>query len=181
MNMLHRAPEEPNLGAENTENFGTEKPEETLTPVDQRALEIVQAGTRRLEVSNERKPYLSATENRTFQTIRKSPSPDFKDRWKGSNSPKITSSVGQSSYRKSKEGFRKPDEGKQKTFFELCQQVENFSDQLATALKPLAPLLKKGQLWEWTTTQETSFTEARKTLSEVKDVAFYNPRPWIRP
>ena len=50
--MLHRATEEPDLGAElkrffATENFGTEKPEETLAPVDQQALEIVQAATRR--------------------------------------------------------------------------------------------------------------------------------------
>jgi hypothetical protein len=63
-----------------------------------------------------------------------------------------------------------------RSFFGLCQQVGNFSDQLAAALDPLSPLLKTGYTWEWTTQHEEAFTAARTLLSTVRDLAFYDPK-----
>jgi hypothetical protein len=45
---------------------------------------------------------------------------------------------------------------------------------VAESLKPLSPLLKKGYIWEWTTAQDQAFQNARKALSEITDLAFYN-------
>jgi hypothetical protein len=61
-----------------------------------------------------------------------------------------------------------------RSFFGLCQQVGNFSDQLSTALDPLSPLLKTGCTWEWTTHHEEAFRAARTLLSTVRDLAFYD-------
>jgi hypothetical protein len=61
-----------------------------------------------------------------------------------------------------------------RAFHGLCQQVGNFSTKVAESLKPLSPLLKKGMLWEWTTTHEDAFLKARKALSEMHDLAFYD-------
>ena len=62
-----------------------------------------------------------------------------------------------------------------RSFFGLCQQVGSFSDKIAAALDPLSPLLKKSFTWEWTTTHEAAFNKARCTLSEVTELAFYDP------
>ena len=62
-----------------------------------------------------------------------------------------------------------------RAFFGLCQQVGNFSNRISTALGPLAPLLKKGYLWEWTTTHSDAFTNARSALSDIDQLAFYDP------
>ncbi|KAK4021711.1 hypothetical protein OUZ56_003620 [Daphnia magna] len=40
-------------------------------------------------------------------------------------------------------------------------------------LNPHSLLLKKGLMWEWTTTHEDAFLKARKALSETHDLAFY--------
>ncbi|XP_045025183.1 uncharacterized protein LOC123469907 [Daphnia magna] len=63
-----------------------------------------------------------------------------------------------------------------RSFFGLCQQVGHFSDQLAAALDPLSPLLKAGYAWEWTTRHDETFCAARKLLSAVHDLAFYDPK-----
>ena len=63
-----------------------------------------------------------------------------------------------------------------RSFFGLGQQVGDFSDRLAATLAPLSPLLKKGYAWEWTEVHERAFRAARTELSEVKDLAFYDPR-----
>jgi hypothetical protein len=63
-----------------------------------------------------------------------------------------------------------------RSFFGLCQHVGYFSDQLATALDPLSPLLKTGYPWEWTTQHEEASTAARRLLSTVRDLAFYDPK-----
>ena len=62
-----------------------------------------------------------------------------------------------------------------RAFFGLCQQVGNFSNRISTALGPLAPLLKKGYLWEWTTAHSDAFTNARSALSDIDKLAFYHP------
>ena len=61
-----------------------------------------------------------------------------------------------------------------RSFHGLCQQVGHFSTKDAESLKPLSPLLKKGLIWEWTTTHEEAFLRARETLSGISDLAFYN-------
>ncbi|KAI9550940.1 hypothetical protein GHT06_000605 [Daphnia sinensis] len=63
-----------------------------------------------------------------------------------------------------------------RAFHGLCQQVGNFSTKVAESLKPLSPLLKKGLMWEWTTTHEDAFLKARKALSETHDLAFYDQK-----
>ena len=62
-----------------------------------------------------------------------------------------------------------------RAFFGLCQQVGNFSNRIATALGPLAPLLKKGYLWEWTTTHSNAFANTRSALSDTSELAFFDP------
>ncbi|XP_057368277.1 uncharacterized protein K02A2.6-like [Daphnia carinata] len=52
-----------------------------------------------------------------------------------------------------------------RAFHGLCQQVGNFSDDLASLLRPLAPLLRKDFLWEWTQQHEIDFQAARAALS----------------
>ncbi len=63
-----------------------------------------------------------------------------------------------------------------RSFFGLCQQVGNFSDQLSASLAPLAPMLNSGQIWEWTESHEKAFRAARVELSTVRDLAFYDPK-----
>ena len=62
-----------------------------------------------------------------------------------------------------------------RSFFGLCQQIGNFSDQIATALHPLAPLLKTSYSWEWTSSHDEAFTRARKLLCSPPYLAFYDP------
>jgi hypothetical protein len=64
-----------------------------------------------------------------------------------------------------------------RAFHGLCQQVGNFSDDLAALLRPLAPLLRKDFVWEWTQQHETDFQAARAALSSssVSKLAFYDP------
>ena len=40
---------------------------------------------------------------------------------------------------------------------------------------PLAPLLKKSYLWEWITTHSDAFANARPVLSDIGELAFYDP------
>ena len=62
-----------------------------------------------------------------------------------------------------------------RSFFGLCQQVGHFSDQISSALIPLAPLLKSGFAWEWTSVHDGAFRRAREALSNTKCLAFYDP------
>ena len=62
-----------------------------------------------------------------------------------------------------------------RSFFGLCQQVGNFSSQIAAALVPPSPLLKKNLVWEWTTFHDEAFKRAREKLSTAPDLSFYDP------
>ena len=62
-----------------------------------------------------------------------------------------------------------------RSFYGLCQQVGNFSDQIAGALVPLSPLLKKNIEWNWTSEHDEAFRAARNQLAIVQDLAFYDP------
>jgi hypothetical protein len=62
-----------------------------------------------------------------------------------------------------------------RAFHGLCQQMGNFSDNLAVALAPLYPLLKKNFHWEWTTQYEAAFNAAHFELSSPAELSFYNP------
>ena len=62
-----------------------------------------------------------------------------------------------------------------RAFHGLCQQVGNFSDNLATVLRPLAPLLRKDFAWEWTVQHEMDFKAARESLSSSSELSFYDP------
>ena len=64
-----------------------------------------------------------------------------------------------------------------RAFHGLCQQVGNFSDDLASLLRPLSPLLRKEFVWEWTPQHDTDFQAARAALSStsISELAFYNP------
>lgn len=62
-----------------------------------------------------------------------------------------------------------------RSFCGLCQQVGNFSTLLASTLLPLSPLLKKGFAWEWTSSHNDVFNKARLALSDVSELAFYDP------
>lgn len=62
-----------------------------------------------------------------------------------------------------------------RSFCGLCQQVGNFSTLLASTLLPLSPLLKKGFAWEWTSSHDDAFNKARLALSDVSELAFYDP------
>ena len=63
-----------------------------------------------------------------------------------------------------------------RAFFGLRLQVGNFSNKIATALGSLAPLLKKGYLWEWTTAQSDAFTNARSVLGKCRQFLEGLPR-----
>jgi hypothetical protein len=63
-----------------------------------------------------------------------------------------------------------------RSFFGLCKQIGHFSDQLATVLDPLSPLLKAGYAFQWTARHDEAFFAARKLLSTVHDLAFYDPK-----
>ena len=62
-----------------------------------------------------------------------------------------------------------------RAFQGLCQQVGNFSDGLAALLRPLAPLLRKDFLWEWTEQHDVHFKTARASLSSTATLSFYDP------
>ena len=62
-----------------------------------------------------------------------------------------------------------------RSFYGLCQQVGNFSDQIAGALVPLSPLVKKNVEWNWTSEHGEAFRAARNQLVIVPDLAFYDP------
>lgn len=61
-----------------------------------------------------------------------------------------------------------------RSFHGLCKQVGNFSTKVAESLKPLSPLLKKDLVWEWRTPHEDAFFKARKALSLMHDLSFYD-------
>jgi transposase InsO family protein len=61
-----------------------------------------------------------------------------------------------------------------RAFHGLCQQVGNFSDDLAPVLRPLAPLLRKEFVWEWTMQHEKDFKAARESLSSSSELSFYD-------
>ena len=63
-----------------------------------------------------------------------------------------------------------------RSFFDLCQQVGNFSSQVAAALSPLSSLLKKGTAWVWSVESQTTFEHARRVLTDVADLAFYDTK-----
>lgn len=62
-----------------------------------------------------------------------------------------------------------------RAFFGLCQQVGDFSNQIAAALSPLSLLLKKSYLWVWSISHDDAFQRARTVLSEVPELAYYDP------
>jgi hypothetical protein len=62
-----------------------------------------------------------------------------------------------------------------RAFHGLCQQVGNFSDDLAPVLRPLAPLIRKDFAWEWTVQHEKDFKAARESLSSSSELSFYDP------
>jgi hypothetical protein len=65
-----------------------------------------------------------------------------------------------------------------RAFHGLCQQMGNFSDNLAAALAPLSPLLKKNFQWEWTTQHDAAFNAARSELSSSAELTTQHyPRP----
>jgi hypothetical protein len=57
----------------------------------------------------------------------------------------------------------------------LCQQVWNFSDDLASLLRPLSPLLRKEFVWEWTPHQDFQAARAAWSSTSISKLAFYNP------
>ncbi|KZS02854.1 Uncharacterized protein APZ42_034560 [Daphnia magna] len=59
--------------------------------------------------------------------------------------------------------------------FSLCQQLGNVSHDISSALGPLSPLLKKGLIFEWTSTHNEVFTAARTALSAHHSLTFYDP------
>ena len=61
-----------------------------------------------------------------------------------------------------------------RSFSGLCQQVGNFSDKIATALLPLSPLVKASTSWIWLQSHEDAFLEARRLLSTVPILTYYN-------
>ncbi|XP_046449296.1 uncharacterized protein LOC124197793 [Daphnia pulex] len=62
-----------------------------------------------------------------------------------------------------------------RAFFGLCQQLGNVSHDISSALVPLSPLLKKGLIFEWTSTHDDAFKAARRALSAHHSLAFYDP------
>ena len=63
-----------------------------------------------------------------------------------------------------------------RSFNGLCQQVGNHSSQIAAALTPLSPLLKKSNAWDWLPCHEAAFISARKQLSAAPFVSFYDAK-----
>ena len=61
-----------------------------------------------------------------------------------------------------------------RSFNGLCQQVGNFCDKISEALGPLYFLLKKQTAWDWSESCEAAFQEARKMLSVVPILSFYD-------
>ena len=62
-----------------------------------------------------------------------------------------------------------------RSFCGLCQQIGHFSDKIARALVPLAPLLKSSYTWEWTALHDDAFRRARGLLCVPPCLAFYDP------
>jgi hypothetical protein len=61
-----------------------------------------------------------------------------------------------------------------RAFHGLCQHVRNFSGTLVPFLRPLAPLLQKDFVWEWTEQHKKDFKAARESLSPSSELSFYN-------
>ena len=62
-----------------------------------------------------------------------------------------------------------------RSFFGLANQTCHFSDEIADALAPLKPLLKKGNIFIWLPEHQTAFEKARSILSSKKTLAYYHP------
>ena len=74
------------------------------------------------------------------------------------------------------EEFPRPaDKTDLRSFNGLCQQVGLFSNEIATALAPFAPLLKKQAAFVWLADHDKAFVTARRLLSQVPALAYYDP------
>ena len=62
-----------------------------------------------------------------------------------------------------------------RSFNGLCQQVGLFSDEIAEALAPFSPLLKKQAAFTWLPDHDKAFIKARRLLSQVPALAYYDP------
>ena len=62
-----------------------------------------------------------------------------------------------------------------RSFCGLANQLSNSSQDIATALIPLSPLLKKGRMFQWLPEHQTAFETARSILSSEKTLAYYSP------
>lgn len=62
-----------------------------------------------------------------------------------------------------------------RSFNGLCQQVGLFSNEIAAALAPFAPLLKKQAAFVWLDDHDKAFVAARRLLSNVPALAYYDP------
>ena len=62
--------------------------------------------------------------------------------------------------------------------FRRCEpstgSASRLADDLAPVLRPLAPLLRKDFVWEWTEQHEKDFKAARESLSSSSELSFYN-------
>ena len=63
-----------------------------------------------------------------------------------------------------------------RSFNGLCQQVGLFSDEIAEALAPFSPLLKKQVAFTWLPDHDKAFIKARRLLSQVPALAYYDPK-----
>ena len=62
-----------------------------------------------------------------------------------------------------------------RSFMGLANQLSNSSQDIATALIPLSPLLKKGRMFQWLPEHQMAFEKARTILSSEKTLAYYSP------
>ena len=90
--------------------------------------------------------------------------------------------IGQNGYRidpklsEALKNFPKPENiTDMRSFFGLANQTCNFSDEIAEALNPLKPLLKKQNTFLWLPEHEQAFEKARLILSSPKALAYYHP------
>ena len=61
-----------------------------------------------------------------------------------------------------------------RSFNGMCQQVGLFSDEIAEALAPFSPLLKKQAAFTWLPDHDKAFKLARHLLSQVPALAYYD-------
>ena len=61
-----------------------------------------------------------------------------------------------------------------RSFAGLCQQVGIFSNEIAAALAPFSPLLKKQAAFVWLADHDKAFVAARRLLSQVPALAYYD-------